>query len=153
MVHGFYETLLGELSNLLNIPKLKPDHSNTCLLKMISGVDIYIEMDQKEDFVLLVCSLGSPGAGRYREDLFRAAMKANSMDPPLNGILGYSDTTEQLMIFDRVTTRDLNGDRFMDRLAPFEEKAVIWHESIKNNEVPVVETVHTTRRMGMFGLG
>lgn len=153
MASGPYETILQEVGELLHAGELEPDNHNTCLLQMESGLEVHIEMADRQDAVLLAASLGALTPGPYRDDIFRAALITNGQEPPHNGVLGFSDEANELIIYDLIPLEDINGDRIVERLAAFEEKAVKWKASLENNEVPVVSQVGTSRRMGgMFGL-
>jgi len=153
MVSDLYETLLGELAKSLDISELRPDQNNTCLIKFQSGVEIQIEPFDKEEQLLVVCDLGHIAPGRYREDVFREALKANGQPWPRYGTFAYSDQSDHLLLYKLMPLKDLNGEKIGSYLSPYLEKAEKWKESLEKGEVPVVATFTTSQSnpMGMFG--
>lgn len=150
MVKELFESLLEELGHTLDIPDLRPDSNHSCLINYPDDFKVQIEMDPMGHSVMLGCDLGPIPTGRYRENLFREALKANGMPAPHHGILAFSNKTEHLVLFEYLNTQDLTGDRIADALAPFIEKAKLWKDSLAKGEIPVVGTMRTSS--GMFGM-
>lgn len=153
MVTDFFGVILQELGNVLQIPDLHPDKNNSCLIKFPSGLKIQIEVDPKTESLTLGCDLGEIPAGKYRENIFREALKANGMPRPQNGIFGFSQDTGHLVIFEALNSKDLRGGHVATALTPFIEKAQTWSEAIAKGDVPLVSNMYSTKRStGMFGL-
>lgn len=152
MVKDLYGTLLEELGRAMQIPDLHPDRNNACQIRLKNGLQIQVEINPKNNMLLLGCDLGDIPQGRYRVDLFREALKANGMPYPQHGILSYSNKTDHLILYEFLSLQDLTGDKIADALTPFTEKALIWKNAMANNEVPVVTFAGSRPSMGMFGL-
>lgn len=150
MVKNYLEILLSEIGKALKIPDLHPDRNNSCLVNMPEGIKIQLEQNPRTDEFIIGADLGQVPPGRYREDLFREALKANGMPFPQHGILAYSAKTDHLILYETFRQRDLTGDRIADELSPFIEKAKKWRESMEKGEVPVVGMMKSS--FGMFGL-
>lgn len=154
MVTDMFGALLQELGTLLEATDLHPDRNNSCLIRLKSGLEIQLEIDRGGDFLLLGADLGTVPPGRYRENLFREALKANNMPYPLHGVLSYSHKSDHLVIFEKMHIKDLNGEKIAAEITPFTEKALVWKNAIQQNDIPVVNQMYTSdkRAAGMFGL-
>ena len=154
MVTDLYETLLSEVGAILGV-SLFPDSNNSCLVKLKSGLRVQLEMERTGKYFIIGIDLGPVPAGQYRQKLFREALRANGLPYPRLGILAFSEKSGHLILFDPVSTQDLNGERIAFRLSPLAEKGLKWQEAIQRGEVPIVETpVKGGARppAGIFGL-
>lgn len=153
MVTDLFGALLQELGNAMGVAGLHPDSNNSCMLKLKSGLIIQLELDRRGEFLILGADLGNVPPGKYRENLFREALKANDLPYPLHGILCYSRKSGHLVIFQKIHTRDLNGEKLAAEIAPFAEKAFTWSEALLRGDLPVVNQTFTSQKPGgMFGL-
>lgn len=152
MVTELLGTLLQELGQSLGVRNLQPDANNSCLLKYPDGQEIQVELDDTGEFLLIGAKLGPVPPGRYREDLFVAALKANAMPHPLHGILCYGPKADNMLMFQKINIKDLNGARIAAEIPPFVEKARLWTDAIKRGDVPLVTQEGAPRSSGMFGL-
>lgn len=154
MVTDLFGSLLQELGQVMGIPDLHPDRHNACLIKFPDGLEVQMELDGQGLELTMASNLGVLPPGKYRENVFREAMRANGMPLPLMGVFAYSKKADSLVLFQRVPTKDLSGDKINTALLPFLEKARYWKETITNNEIPQVSSVYTStgRPGGIFGL-
>ncbi|MEI8125220.1 MAG: CesT family type III secretion system chaperone [Parachlamydiaceae bacterium] len=153
MVTGLFGTLLEELAKSLKINHLEPDQNNSCLINLKNGQKIQVELDRSGNYLVIGADLGTVSPGKYRENLFKEALKANGMPYPLNGILAYSKRTDHLVLFTKISVKDLRGEQIAIVIPPFVEKALIWSEAIKRGEMPSLSQVKTSgASSGMFGL-
>ena len=153
MVMELYESLLDEFSKVINIPPLKPDANNSCLIKLPEdGAKIQIEIDKTGDFLMLASNLGFVPPGRYREALFREALHHNNSPHPRNGTFCFSENTKQLMLMEYLHIKDLNGEKIASVFEPFSERATLWKKAIEKGEVPVGAESVRKGGSGMFGL-
>jgi len=152
MVHNTFGYLIEELGRTLDMPDLKADDNNTCLLRFPGEVDVFIEQDKDSDHLLLGCDFGELPPGRYRQDLYEAALKCNQRPPPNHGTLAYSKYASHLVLFKRVWLRDLNSDTLVDALMPFIAKAMRWKDAIANDTIPDITDVGASQNTGIFGL-
>lgn len=150
MVRDLFSNILAEIGEALKIPELHPDQSNSCLINLESGLSIQIEIDKKGDSLLIGSELGMIHQGRYRENVFREALKTNGMQHPLYGIIAYSKKADKIVIFEKIPLKDYNIEKFMAMLPPFLEKAKKWKDALARGDVPIVSYVPISS--GMFGL-
>lgn len=154
MVTDMFGTLLQELSTLIEATDLHPDRNNTCLVRLKSGLEIQLEIDRSGNFLVLGADLGTVHPGKYRENLFREALKANGLPYPLHGILAYSRKSDHLVLFEKLNIKDLNGEKIAAEIIPFSEKALVWKNAVAQNDIPIINQAYSsvTRSAGMFGL-
>ena len=150
MVKDIFDTLLDELGKILTISDLHPDKNHSCQIKMVNGLNIQLEMDAYQQGIIMGCDLGGLPTGRYRENVFREALKLNGSKDSKNGILAYSNKSDHLILFEHLPLHELTGEKISDALTPFSEKAFRWKEALEHGEVPVLSNVRTSA--GMFGL-
>ena len=154
MMTDVFSTLLQELGELIKINDLHPDSNNSCLIKLPNGLEIQLEPDARAEFLIIGTTIGTAPPGRYRESIFREALKANGMPLPRYGIFSFSKKSDKLILFDTLHLKDLSGLKIFDFLKPFAEKAHSWKSSIAVGEIPsIIGTyANTTSHAGMFGM-
>jgi hypothetical protein len=152
MVGNLFESLLQELGKAMNISDLHADANNSCLIAFENGIEIQVEPYDRDDFLLIVCDLGEVPPGRFREDVFREALKANGLPSPRHGTFAYSEQSNHLILFGMLSFRELNGERIASFLYPFMEKADAWKKTLEHGDVPLANTMTTSRTSGPAGL-
>lgn len=153
MVTDLLGSLLQELTKTMGIPPLQPDANNVCLIKFKGGIEVQLEMDRSGDHFLITTDLGSIPIGRYRENLFFEALKANGAPPPRHGIFAYSKQADRLTLFEMLPLKELTGAKIADSLPLFLEKAKQWKEAISRNELPPAQVQGGgSAQTGIFGL-
>lgn len=149
-----YEDLLTDIGNQIDIPGLKPDSNNSCIVKLKTGVKVQLEMDQTEKYFVVGSDLGEVPLGRYRENLFRAALIANGILPPRYGIIAFSKKANKLIIFERFLANSVNANQVLEFLEPFSQKAETWRDAIGRGDIPQSEVARrpTGLKGGIFGI-
>jgi hypothetical protein len=151
MVTDVYSSLLQELGKLLKA-ELQPDANHSCLLQFPNKLSVQIELDRSGNNLLIGCNLATVPPGRYRENVFREALKSNGLPPPRHGDFAYSKQADVLVLVQLLPLKDINGDKIMDALTPFLEKAKLWQEAITHGDVPTAIQATYSGKSGMFGL-
>ncbi|MBA3816794.1 MAG: CesT family type III secretion system chaperone [Parachlamydiaceae bacterium] len=153
MVTDYFGTLLQELGKILEIPDLHSDRNNSCQITLKNGLVFQLEFDRSGAFIVLGADLGVVPPGKYRENLFREALKANDMPYPTHGILAYSKKSDRLVIFEKLRSHELTGEAIAAEIIPFSEKAIIWKEALERSDIPIInQALNFQRSSGMFGL-
>jgi hypothetical protein len=102
MVTDKFGTVLEELGKIYQT-KLTPNQRGGCLIRYKNGLSIQLESDG--DYVMLACEIAQMSQGRYRENIFREALKANGLAPsatnPRSGVFAYGKKNESLVLNDR----------------------------------------------------
>ena len=155
MVMDLFESLLQELGHAMKIEDLRPDEHNTCLIRFRDGgLEVQLEPFEKGEFLLIGSTIGVIPPGRYRENVFREALKANGLPPPRHGIFAYIAKSDRLVLFSMLSLREINGEKIAAFLTPYMEKALIWKQHIERGDVPIAETIGGEVRGpgGLFGI-
>lgn len=152
MIEGELGGILEELGRELRIPNLGPDEHGTCLIRLKNGVKVQMEMLKASDYMLIASDLGEIPPGRYRVDLFEAALGFNASDEGGIGTFGFSKRTNHMILFERIYVKGLSGIKVADMINPLSEKAKVWSEAIKNGEIPRLGAQNTSAPRGIFGL-
>lgn len=155
MVMDIFDSLLTELSKELDIPDLKPDSNSSCLIVLPNdGPEVQLEIDPTGNYLVMGSLVGFVPIGRYRESVFKEALRANGLPGKINGSFAYSKQKDQLLMFDKLPVKDLTGAKIAAAFEPFVEKAQHWKESIAKGEIPSILGSFSTRKAGggMFGL-
>ena len=154
MVMELFEALLDEFSKATHIGPFKPDSNNSCLLVLPNGTRIQLDIDSSQTFFTIGAEVGFIPAGRYRENVFREALRANNLPPPRWGNFAYSKKKDQLILFTELPLKDLNGEKIASTFGPFSEKAHHWQDAISKGEVPSLTGAFSSHESGtgMFGL-
>lgn len=139
-----------QLMNLISSPtSLSRLVNNMCLIPLTNGLKLQAQLDDEEKNLLVATVIGNLQVGKYRDLIFKEALKANGLPPPLHGIFAYSKKTSDLLLFDFLDMRGLTGNIVSERLVPFIEKAKIWSEALSTNNIPESQPVSGS---GIFGL-
>ncbi len=153
MVMDLFESIMNEFGKVIGLD-LHPDKNQACLIQLPNdGPAIQIELDKTGNFVVLVSNIGFIPPGRYRETVFKEALRVNNQPHPRNGTFAYSKKADQLVLLEQIPVKDINGEKLASVYTPFTEKAAQWKEAITHGEVPQGTTGSTRRSgTGMFGL-
>lgn len=149
-----FATLLAEMGKLINIP-LKPDKNLSCMIDYPKDkYAIQLEMEQGTDNLIYGANISKLPPGKYRQNLFEQALKANLLEVPRGGILAFSPKSDMLILFLKVPSKELTAQRAVDILNSFNEKLKRWKEAIDRNEVPPLVGAVSVKptSSGMFGL-
>lgn len=145
------DKLIEEVGVKLGIPNLHLEENNTCLIRLNNGITLNLEPDKDERFLIIGATIGSLPPGRYKEDIFEAALRTNSTRDR-TGIFAYSRQTDSLILFDRVWVQTMNGEQFQEYISAFSEKVKLWQDAISRNDIPPVAGQARIAGRGIFGL-
>lgn len=138
---------------LFPLQQLRVNEYNLCVIPLPDGHSVQLELDPREESLVIATVLGTVTAGTYRNHLFKEALKYNGQPPPRVGTLAFSTKTDHLLLYDKRHLRELNGGALAEHLPPFLEKAAIWREAIGTGIVPTVAQAPSFNSIGqLFGL-
>lgn len=153
MVTDFFGSLLQELGPLIQIANLAPDGNNCCLIKFKDNIFVQMELARNGSDVIVGSSLGEVPVGAYRENLFKAALRANGLPSPRCGTFAYSKQKNQLVLFEIFPIKGITGAVLAEFLILFLEMVKVWKEAITRGDVPLIESLRPSGpKAGMFGL-
>jgi hypothetical protein len=156
MIGDRFVHLLEELGTTLKV-KLQPDKNNACFLKFNNGIEVQIETTHQGQQIIIATDLGQISQGRFRENVFREALKSNGLPPPRNGIFAYSKKNESLVLYDWLFIENITGHTLAEYLQRFTQKALLWKGTIARGEVPSFTESELSfgvgaKKSGLFGL-
>ncbi len=154
MVMDLLNTILKDLEKHIQIEDLHADENASCLINFEDGVSIQIELDPGGDYICIGAKLGEVPAGRYRQTLFKEALKANGLPPPRIGTFAYSEKSKALIYFDYLWAKEMTGQKLYEFILLFKGRAALWKGAIAKGEIPQLDlmTSKGARPKGMFGL-
>ncbi len=154
MVKDLFGNILDDLGKILHIEGLEPDRNNSCLIQFPGKPKVQLEIDPGAQKLIIGCALGELSAGKYREMLFKEALKSNGMNRPLNGAFSFSKRTNQLLLSEELPLESINPDQIALTLLSLLEKAKMWQEAMNRGEVPQSPEAALTGKSGpkMFGI-
>lgn len=135
MIQEIFGALLEELGSVMNM-RLSPDRNNSCLFTYQNGLKVQLEHDTGNNQIIAVAYIGTPPPGRYRENLFKEALKANGLPLPQPGAFAYSKKTDSLVLYGYISITELTGQKLADFLAPFIQRADLWRNAMGRGEIP-----------------
>lgn len=130
-----FSALISDLSELIDI-ELEADDKDSCAIRYPSDLLVQFEVDNGGNYLLMGVELGELGAGRYREDVFEAALKANGAPWPRVGTLAYSTKAGQLVLCEWLPIHNLRAHNVADILDEFVKKAEKWTLALQEGAIP-----------------
>jgi hypothetical protein len=153
MVSTQFGSILKLLQPFFDCP-LEPDTNNSCLIKLELGISIQLELD-RHGLLLMGCRIGTLPMSRYRDNLIKQALRSNELSQPSTGVFGFSQKSNQLILFTKLEPRDLTSQQLQNLLPAFIEKAKKWGDALGNGETPSVDeggSQSGKAPSGIFGL-
>lgn len=139
MVETQFSAILNDLGAILNC-KLEPDTNNSCLVAFGSGLQVQLELDRENNLVV-GARLGTIAPSKYRENVFREALRSNEMNQLSLGTFGFSRGSNQLILFTTIDARNVNNQEFLGVvIKAFLAKANEWRDAIERGDVPVAKS-------------
>lgn len=130
-----FEQLLEDLSKEMRIP-LKVDANHSCLIRLKDAINVQLELNKGQDFLIIGTTLGELAPGKFRENVLREALKENNLPPPKVGLFAYSERKNALILFEKRHTQELNGQLIHELIKTIYEKAMLWKPLIDQGNVP-----------------
>ncbi len=126
-----FTDLLDEMSVQLSM-KLIPDENNSCLLSLENGLNVQIELDADEERVLIGSELGGLPPGKFRENVLREGLIANSRLYPRFGNLSFSRKRNTLVIFEMLNLQFFTTEIIVNILTALIDQACQWKNALAN---------------------
>jgi hypothetical protein len=151
-MHTFAE-IIHQLGPLINIPGLaSQENKDLCVIDLNPNQKLFIQLSHKSPEVEIVMQLGSIPPGKYREDFFRACLKANGKNFPRFGNFAYLSKNEQLVLFESIPIDILDGESLYNFILLFSDKAQKYQEAIMQGDIPYVEERGDSNSSNPFGV-
>jgi hypothetical protein len=132
---------------------LTPDANNSCLIWMRDAIQIQLELDRSQSYLIVGGNLGELLPGKFRELFLKEALRANGAPYPRIGTFAYSHRKSALLLFERFSLQTLNTTTLIEYLPAFIDKAILWKDAIQSGQPPSIQyNVQKDTKTGMFGL-
>lgn len=128
-----FEELLQALGKAFHL-KLHVDRSNACSIQIHDHLVIQLQLDTSQENLWIFSKLIEVPPGKFRENIFREALKANALPDPRTAIFGYLPNTNHLALFQKYPLEVLNGERLAGLIGAFLEMAESWMKAINSGQ-------------------
>lgn len=127
-----FEELLAALGKEIHLP-LRTDHHGFASIRF--NGKLTVQLQGKEERMLLAAKLGEVPPGRYREELFQAALRENGGEEPRPLILSFAAPIHTLVAFQWYPYEILSGERLASLLGAFVDGASAWQQALARGEM------------------
>jgi len=145
-----FSEILYDLGKEIGVD-LYPDENRICQLNYDGKLHLQIQYDETKDLLLFASFLIEVPAGKYRETLFKEALKSNAQYPRI-GTLAYSGRNNQLTLFAYYPRKEHSIIKVFEFLKQFIDKGVAWKEAVAQGGTLPSSSESAPPRGGMFGL-
>ena len=147
-----FANVIKELGDAMGIP-LEADEKECCLISHPDGLQVQLELEPtRQETVVIISPLGQVPVGRYREDLFVSALKANGAPFPRHGTLAFNVERELLVLCDSIFEQNCDSRALLEYVEGFTAKAKKWKEALEQEIIPQEDLPGPTGSSGIFGL-
>lgn len=139
MIGDKFTVLLEDLSKYLSMD-LKPDENDTCLINIRDMIEIALELEPEQKYLVIGAVIGKLPSGKFRADSLFGALKANAKPYPRLGTFAYSKQLTSLVLFEMLDLDVFKAEEILTFLTPFIKKAIKWKETLESGKpAPLVE--------------
>jgi hypothetical protein len=147
----FFEELIEKLGIHVGVP-LHLDNKGVCLLVYKEKLKVQIQNYPERERVGIGSFLGEIPPGKFRENVFKEALKANGIFPS-QGSFSYILRNRNLAIWRELPYYELTPDQFSKTIFQFIEKADLWRSCLESGSLlPVAQQVTSKLPGPMMGL-
>jgi len=126
---GRFQELLHELGRVFHL-ELTVDKSGACSIMVPPELVIQMQLDSGQEKLFLFCKVVEIPPGKFRENVFLEALKANDQRDPIPGILAYLHATNHLVLYQTYPVSILNGERLASFFGNFLQMADSWRKAL-----------------------
>lgn len=130
MLSNRYEEVLAVLSKEVDF-HLSADSNNSCLLSFEDGFEIQVEMEPKTGLLVIGTALFEIPPGKYRENVFTEALKANHRVSFQAGILSFSPRKNSLILFEKIDLEFFKPVEILPLFQAFCHYSKIWRQALQ----------------------
>jgi len=145
-----YKELIADLSDRLG-EDLFPDIHGVVTLIVEKRVKFHIESDSVEEFMILGATISELPPGKFRENILKDALKANSRINVNPGVLSYAGRENLLVIHTKLFIQGTSVDEMILRIKQLTSRAKKWMGAI--NEGRSCPDDELPKKSGLSGKG
>lgn len=124
-----FEQIIQELGLLFG-EEFHSYQNQVCTIEIDETVKVQIELHPLGDFLQVSAFVSELPPGKFREEILKNGLKANSLVGKNSSILAYTSKSNQLVLFQNIPTEGVTGDKLYERLTPFVKRVKAWKEAI-----------------------
>ncbi len=143
---SYFKNIIEELSREIDLP-LHLHRSDSISLNINNQLQVALE--ERENQLLVATFISELPPGKFREELFIAALKENQISVD-RGILSYSNRNNQLALFSYLRFEEWNGSSLADFLEKFIEKALLWKRGVETGSFPQSSQDNHSKKESIF---
>ena len=128
-----FQDLLEETSEALSIP-FHAEKGRFCQLRVDEKLHVQLLFEEERSRILIGTFLGEVAAGRFREDVFIAALKMNDVFPRI-GTFAYVERNNQIALFTHMPL-PIQNSLFISFLMQFIDYAEVWRSALERGRIP-----------------
>ncbi len=127
-----FEQLIQNLGPLLKTT-LQAEQGRFCVINAGNLLKIQLEYTKEEDGLFLATFLGPVSPGRFREEVFLAALKENGQENAF-GTFSYSENKNSLTLhlFVPITIKE---DKLAEAFFQLRDKGILWKDALEQNDI------------------
>ena len=129
-----FEQLIFHLSEALDT-ELHLDEHNICTLLINDLFTVQLELDSREELLIMGCFLTILAPGSYRSKTFKAILNANEGFHSKEGILSFVPKNNMLFIHKKYPINHLDGPTLLEMLMNMVIKGSEWKEAIEKGKI------------------
>lgn len=145
-----FQQLLYDLSDLIEVT-LYADQNQRCRININEMLDIQMEYDSGKERVLIACHCCDVPPGKFRENVLKEALKANTIYPRI-GTYGFSEQKNKLALFEYVSLQNMPREKFADILAAFIDRAERSKNAVEKGNAHELRGVTSDKNRSAFEL-
>lgn len=132
------EILAEELDTELNL-----DAGNLCKIMVNDQIPVQLELDKTGENIMLGCMIMEISPGKFRENILKAALKANYAKDKGIGNFSYIPKTASLCLFEFLPLDYLSEETVFKFFTDFCNKALNWYENLQAGRIPTISSSST----------
>lgn len=129
------QQLLDELSQIFHLP-LKIDRHHACSIQIKEGVTLQLQLDPLQENLFLFAKVGEVPPGKYRENVFKEALKTHSLPEPRIAHFGFIAKSAELALFHSYPLTILKGELLAGLIGAFLQYAIEWKKGLAQGTIP-----------------
>ncbi len=129
-----FETILSQLAEKLHV-SLRVDRHGACAFKINQKFLVQLQLDSSREQLLAVAFVYTIAPGRFCENVFCEALKANNLPDPRAGIFGYLAATSQLTLHQIYPVLEIGEETLALYVANLIDYATLWHDSLEQGRL------------------
>ena len=145
-----FDAIISELGELIAVP-IKLNTRGACVISIDGQLDIFIEREPQGETFRVASPLYTLPSGQLRTNVLNEALKANGLEPPRFGDLGFASRTSKLILFDSLRISQYSGESFADYLELFIANAKAWADALNAGKLSPID-FNPIENQGFFGI-